>query len=73
MTKEVIIEVSDKDFATYYANDPSKTELVRCEKCIYYMPQHEHTGQCTWFSDVLKYGVGYNDYCSNAEKDGEQE
>lgn len=33
--REVIIQVSDKDFETYYKND-TKQELVRCRDCIYH-------------------------------------
>ena len=51
--------------------DYTWTEIVRCKDCEYYMPQQESTGLCTWFSDVLKYGVSVIDFCSNGKKAGD--
>ena len=36
--REVIIQVSDKDFETYFKQDPAARELVRCRDCKYWRP-----------------------------------
>lgn len=38
--REVIIQVSDKEFETYFEQDPNKEELIRCKECMFFEYDH---------------------------------
>ena len=62
--REVIIKVSDKEFETYFEQDPNTEELIRCKDCRYYFPDKYKGMECI----LTRMAQTDREYCSMGRK-----
>lgn len=59
--KEIILRVTDKEYQTYFKQDPHKAELTRCKDCTWWIGGVE---ECR----LLQEYFGPEEYCSMADR-----
>ena len=72
--REVIIKVSDKEFATYFEQDPNTKELIQCKDCKHLSKFKVQNKLWCLKDEGLACCVQFDSYCSYGErKDGDAE